>query len=133
MTEKSKSLRDLRQDIAGNQSRGTRESETAKKGISLLDGGLAEIDDGWSTVKIGVPCSREQKTQGGTIGCAGVEPSGSGKRIEPAPGAIGTWLSFSLLPSEPGFLDGIGAGTPVDIRHVKELTEPAAAWTPTLG
>jgi hypothetical protein len=133
LTQKGEAFGDLGQDIAGNESGGTGEPESSKTRVSLLDSGTAEINNGWSTVEFSIKGSGEETMKCGTIGLASIEPCGSGEGIEPAPGAIGAELSFSFLPSKPGLLNGISTGTPVDIRHVEELTETAAAGTPTLG
>src|SRR5258706_81242 len=62
-----------------------------------------------------------------------VDPYGAGNWIDASAIAIRTNLTIAFLPAETGFFNGIGAGTPIDVRQIKQFSKAAAFGAPALG
>lgn len=117
--EKLQAGRDLGRDVAGDLGFAAGELEPLKNPAGLLDGCLRKRVD----------CRRALGEL--RLEALDLQPYGPGDGIEARAEAIRALFALSILPAEPGFLDGVGPGSTFDLGKVKRLAEAAAGRAPS--
>jgi len=126
--EEAEAFANFGEDVLGDGGGGSGESDCAEEVEGLCDRGPGEVVE-----CRGIFGEGGEGSFGGVGGSGdgGVETHGAGDGVEAHAAALRTSLAVAFLPAEPGFLDGIGPGAPVDVGQVEQFSEAATLGAPS--